>query len=201
MVTENYLANHDRWTGFPFLIEKFGYKIGIEIGICEGFHCRNLLQWTQLTELYGLDCSPNMGYIRVLQQDYPGRFKLITGRSPGYSIHFPDEYFDFIHIDAWHTKEACLADIKAWWPKLKKGGLFCGDDFLPARTHPESRFGVDEAVEEWTKENNLIYYVTGCLSQDFEVKYKYAEEMWNLLKDRLHEGHKTFQIPNWWLIK
>lgn len=197
----NYLANMDRWKGFPFLINKFNLKIGIEIGIREGFHCKNLLENSSLEILYGLDKEPNMGYIRPLQAEYPTRFKLLLEHSPQYASNFEDNYFDFIHIDTWHTKEACLADIKAWWPKLKKGGLFTGDDFLPARDHTESRFGVDEAVESWSKNNNLEYFVTGCDAIDFENKYKYAEHQWTLLKDGVHESHVTFQIPQWWLFK
>ncbi len=201
IMATNYLSNDDRWSGFPKLIKLFGFKKGLEVGICEGFHCKHLLKNTELEELWGVDTAPNMGYITHLQSEFPDRFKLLVERSPGCAASFEDGHFDFIHIDAWHTYEACKADLEGWWPKLRDGGVFCGDDFIPARNHPESRFGVDEAVEEFCKNRGLSYFVTGCESEDFNDKLAYATEQWKLLEARLHEGHKTFQIPQWWLIK
>ena len=42
---------------------------------------------------------------------------------------FPDSHFDWLYIDALHTYEAVLSDLRAWWPKLRVNGLFSGDDF------------------------------------------------------------------------
>jgi hypothetical protein len=41
----------------------------------------------------------------------------------------PDEYFDFVYVDAIHTFESCLCDIVSWFPKVKKGGWICGHDY------------------------------------------------------------------------
>lgn len=73
--------------------------------------------------------------------------------------HFPDNYFDLIYIDADHTYEGCMRDIKDWYSKVKNGRFLIGDDYRTAvvsRTHV--KFGVIEAVNEFAKENNLIAY-------------------------------------------
>jgi hypothetical protein len=62
-----------------------------------------------------------------------------------FSIHavnlFPDEYFDFVYVDAIHTLESSLSDMVAWWPKVKKGGWLCGHDY--------DTWGVKEAVNSF----------------------------------------------------
>jgi len=55
---------------------------------------------------------------------------------------FSDEYFDMVFIDADHRYDAVLSDIKAWKPKVKKGGILCGHDF--SKSWP----GVKKAVTE-----------------------------------------------------
>ena len=54
---------------------------------------------------------------------------MVQGLSVASAARFPDNYFDFIYIDALHTYNATKDDMDAWWPKLRPGGLFAGDDF------------------------------------------------------------------------
>jgi len=42
---------------------------------------------------------------------------------------FADSSVDFIWVDAGHEHDEVLADITAWWPKLKVGGVIGGDDY------------------------------------------------------------------------
>ena len=44
---------------------------------------------------------------------------------------FPDNFFDFIFLDAAHDYASVQEDLRAWWPKLKAGGLFAGHDYSP----------------------------------------------------------------------
>ncbi len=42
---------------------------------------------------------------------------------------FEDEYFDFIFVDGDHSAEGVYQDCKNYFPKLKVGGVFAGDDW------------------------------------------------------------------------
>lgn len=63
------------------------------------------------------------------------------------STQYEDNSLDFVPIDAAHDYENVLSDIRAWWPKIKPGGVLAGDDF---------KFkGVNKAVLEvfdWVEE-------------------------------------------------
>jgi len=41
----------------------------------------------------------------------------------------PNASLDFVFIDAEHTYDAVLADIRSWSSKVKSGGLLCGHDY------------------------------------------------------------------------
>lgn len=55
---------------------------------------------------------------------------------------YDDASVDFVFLDADHSYEAVAADIAAWWPKVKSGGVLAGHDF--AASWP----GVQRAVRE-----------------------------------------------------
>lgn len=54
------------------------------------------------------------------------------------------------------------ADLEAWWPKLKLGGILAGDDYyngyVPAAGYT---FGVKDAADEFFASINHRLYLTG----------------------------------------
>ena len=42
---------------------------------------------------------------------------------------FENESVDFCYVDAGHTYECVAKDLRSWWPKIKTGGYFGGDDY------------------------------------------------------------------------
>lgn len=63
---------------------------------------------------------------------------------------FKDKSFDFIFIDASHEYEDIKADILAWLPKLKDGGILAGHDYT------EYWPGVVNAVNETLGKDNVF---------------------------------------------
>jgi hypothetical protein len=69
---------------------------------------------------------------------------------------FADEWFDFVYIDACHSSEAIKADIEAWWPKVKKGGILAGHDYQ-CPSEPNNGWGqyIKPIVDKFIKDKNL----------------------------------------------
>jgi hypothetical protein len=91
-----------------------------------------------------------LGYNKILNTYSDKKnVKIVKMKSNEASLLYEDEYFDWIYLDADHSYDAVINDIKNWLPKVKKGGILSGHDFNPAMDHPfYEQFGVDKAVLE-----------------------------------------------------
>lgn len=85
------------------------------------------------------------------------------------ATQFADESVDFCYVDAGHTYECVIQDLQAWWPKIRSGGQFGGDDYT--KGHP----GVQKAV--WEFFGNL------------GIKVRRAGRCWLVDKPRFNDGN------------
>ena len=78
---------------------------------------------------------------------------LHKGSSTEMAEKFEDGSLDYVYIDADHRYQGVLADITAWYPKVKSGGFICGHDTYPSpgheKAHDAEEWGVAKAVEEF----------------------------------------------------
>ncbi|MDC0358719.1 class I SAM-dependent methyltransferase, partial [Oligoflexia bacterium] len=75
------------------------------------------------------------------------RSVIIKDFSVSAAEQFETESLDFVFIDGNHSYDFVKEDIRAWYPKVRPGGLFSGHDY-----HWE---GVQRAVHEFSAERSL----------------------------------------------
>jgi hypothetical protein len=83
-------------------------------------------------------------------------FMKLTSMDASTSPQIPPQV-DFVYIDGNHSYRAVAEDIRAWWPKIRPGGVLGGHDFYNgyARAHD----GVVKAVTEFVVSNQASLQV------------------------------------------
>ena len=122
-----------------------------EIGVWQGGFSRRILQLRKPRELHLIDpwqFVPSLpermygGSFAKSQCDMDAIMASVIDRfadSEAVKVHrttsleaakiFPDGYFDWVYIDGDHSYDAVLADLNAWFPKVKPGGKIVLDDY------------------------------------------------------------------------
>lgn len=149
---------------------------GAEIGVCRGEHARGLLSAWEGRRLHLVDAwrelpdyvdrvrtdhaqhERNHAETLRAMADFPGRFQVHRGLSVEVAAHIHDASLDFVYLDANHAYDAVAADLRAWFPKVRPGGVFAGHDYIPDDA-PE-QWGVRRAVDEFAREMGLQVGVT-----------------------------------------
>lgn len=130
------------------LIPKDG--ICAEVGVYKGSYSKEILTVCKPKELFLIDgwetidthtssdtvgedhdCNDKDYWIPIHAQvvkDFKDKATICVGDSVSILNTFPDNYFDFIYIDACHTYQGCLRDLEASYPKLKMNGYLAGHD-------------------------------------------------------------------------
>lgn len=81
--------------------------------------------------------------------------KDIRSASADAAVRFQDGSVDFCYVDALHTYEGVMADLHAWWPKIRAGARFGGDDYTKGWP------GVTRAVGEFFGARNIRVVKSG----------------------------------------
>lgn len=148
-----------------------------EIGVAEGNNSRDMLEWKlpdgreAVSMLFLVDrwletpdqagdaAMPQPWHDKnrkgVLSKIHPhgGRAQILRGDSAEMADEVPDGFLHLVYIDADHSYEGVFRDLRAWTPKVKRGGVVALHDFLnPA-------YGVQKAVEDFCADNFKIHII------------------------------------------
>ena len=144
---------------FPAVLAVLGAKAGAEVGVEQGTFSEHLCRALPQTRLMCVDAWAAYGgyrehvtqakldgfYARAVERLAPFGADIRRGFSVEVAATVPDGSLDFVYIDANHTLPQVIADLAAWTPKVRSGGLIAGHDY------GRSSVGhVREAVTAWT---------------------------------------------------
>jgi predicted O-methyltransferase YrrM len=131
-----------------------GFHLGVEVGVCHGVYAEQLLQANPGLTLYGVDSwrrgdACHRMHERLADQIASRRFHLLSMKSLKAVEHFADGALDFVFIDADHREAEVYADLVAWTPKVRLGGIVSGHDYFLHKG------GVVAAVDRFVREQEV----------------------------------------------
>jgi predicted O-methyltransferase YrrM len=170
---------------FPMLIKQMGYKKICEVGVNRGDFLL-VLAITIPDHLVGVDVWDK--YDKEAYKNIPPYYKryphslnkiwrekaqawaeksdlnidIIVDFSVEAAKQFEDGYFDFVYIDADHSYKGVTEDLEAWYPKVRKGGMMAGHDYVNWRWRNggkdmiRCKDGIDDFFKKHNRENDLM---------------------------------------------
>jgi Methyltransferase domain len=160
-----------KWEPRNNIVKYLPEGICAEVGVALGDYSKIILDNSNPVELYLIDSWENfdLGYPdgnMVTQEEHDRRYnyvvdrfkthsnvKIVRKRSQEGLLGFPNNFFDWVYIDADHSFEGCLKDLESAHLKIKIDGYICGHDFLADGFTVEG-FGVNEAVLQFIEKYN-----------------------------------------------
>jgi predicted O-methyltransferase YrrM len=150
------------------LVEKHHPKVCVELGTWQGASAipvaRAIRRWggtLTCVDTWGgsIDGDPSntqpwmlLSCVRNMKQaGVSGNVRLIPSTTADAALWW-NEPIDYLYVDADHTYEGVKADLWAWVPHLKPGGILLGDDY-GSRIFP----GVAEAWDEFERVHELAF--------------------------------------------
>jgi hypothetical protein len=155
------------------------FKKGVELGVLRGPTFKYLIENCKKLELTGVDvfCADKRWraqgvntteelqkvraaewYFELLNfcDEHQPRANIMRDFTNQAHKNFEDESLDFIFVDAAHTYDAVVEDIKLWEPKVRKGGLVSGHDIDMLAV----RMAVSQHNQEYNQAPDNIWYWT-----------------------------------------
>lgn len=150
------------------LFAELQFTRGAEIGVWSGKFSQQLLDaipklhlhavdpWQSLDDYHERKNEPDRmaaAYHEAMTRLAGRRCAIFRMTSLEAAARVPDGSLDFVYIDGNHGAAHVRADLEAWSPKVRRGGVVAGHDF---HTSPDRPFiEVEQVVRAWTREHHI----------------------------------------------
>lgn len=161
----------------PKLMHELGLPmISAEIGVAEGYFSADLLT-SGMDKHYLIDIWNhedvtgdgsmdqewhNKNYRATMHRiaKHIDKAVILKGFSEAMSVKVPDNSLGLVYIDAGHSYPDVFMDLTIWLPKLVKGGICAGHDYL------NQSYGVKRAVEDFTDGKYEVHLIQEDKDED-----------------------------------
>ena len=163
----------------PYVLNRRGLLgVGYEIGVQQGVFSAWLLERWRGRRLVSVDAwsveiEEDLRNPRVTQAEHDRFFQIAQARLAPYgdrseiwrtesveaAARVAPASADFVYIDGRHDYKAVSADIAAWFPRIRPGGLLAGHDYYDGKRDGLT-YGVKRAVDELCAEHGLELALT-----------------------------------------
>jgi hypothetical protein len=158
------------------LFAELDFRSGAEIGVSTGKFSKHLCRCNKRLNLLAIDAwklypgyDDDLGRKTNITQEELDKHlerakerlarykhcKIIRAFSLDATKVIPDNSLDFVYLDANHDTTAVLADLNAWIPKIKSGGIICGHDYTIKPHGYTGGAGVVKAVNLYTSVHEI----------------------------------------------
>lgn len=149
-------------------LKELGFKVGVEVGVAQGWHAELLCRENPELKLYAVDIWGRYQgyneytdridtYYREAQQRLkPYNCEFIKKFSADAAKDFSDNSLDFVYIDAAHDFKNVAIDLCEWSKKVRVGGIVFGHDFKRYRRR-ELIVQVKDVVEAFVYAHHIKY--------------------------------------------
>ena len=194
-----------------------------EIGVAEGVFSKEILEKNQPRRLHLVDpwehqdaknyqadpnnCSQTEAdrryhYVRDVfsPQLDSGQVQIHRSYSVDRAIQIADGSLDWVYVDARHTYDGVLEDLRAYAPKIKSEGFIVGDDFSNHQPAQQMNFQVIDAVRDFCNESGFHLFAMTMENHPNYVLVKDPNhpEAINFLAIVLFSYPTLIQIKNFW---
>jgi len=132
---------------------------GCEVGVDWGVNARDMLGNLYIVKLFLVDCwagERTSERAKKLLEGFEGQVIWLEKRSDEVTDdEIPRNSLDFCYIDGGHDYKTVKGDLEMYWPRVKKGGLFAGHDYMQQE-------GVHRAVNEFFRGKRFSFEEADC---------------------------------------
>lgn len=158
------------------------FKEGAEIGVWEGafsrqlclsvpgLHLRCVDPWRSYEEYQdpkNQKMKIEKAYRTAVEKLTPLGCDIMRMTSLAAAAQVPDGSLDFVYLDGNHGETFVTADLHAWAPKVRRGGIVSGHDYM--ERPGKSWIQVKAAVDAYTSARNIgpVYILNGDKAPSF----------------------------------
>jgi predicted O-methyltransferase YrrM len=184
------------------ILEEENMTTGVELGVQTGWFSSHLLRlWPSCREFHLVDVwasqenyadvanvnqeTQNQFFERTIEntKEWSQKIRICRNYTSICVENMRDGYFDFIYVDARHDFKGVFEDLRLWWPKLRKGGIMAGHDYVTQNDGPQQTSQVWTTNYDGTKDETGTV-VKGAVDKFAaevcrQVTVSYRESEWN----------------------